>query len=60
MKNELKYVPLIGWSFYLLEMPFLRRDFTKDREQLIEGIKLLSEFPMPSKVGTVLYFGFAF
>lgn len=50
MKNELKYVPLIGWSFYLLEMPFLRRDFTRDREQLIEGIKLLSEFPMPSKL----------
>ncbi|PIK54697.1 putative 1-acyl-sn-glycerol-3-phosphate acyltransferase delta [Apostichopus japonicus] len=50
MKNELKYVPLVGWSFYLLEMPFLKRDFVKDREQLVEGVKLLADFPMPAKM----------
>lgn len=54
MKNELKYVPLVGWSFYLLEMPFLKRDFVKDREQLVEGVKLLADFPMPAKVWTVI------
>lgn len=50
MKNELKYVPLVGWSFYLLEMPFLKRNFETDRKKLVEGVQLLADFPMPAKM----------
>ncbi|XP_077868578.1 1-acyl-sn-glycerol-3-phosphate acyltransferase gamma-like [Saccoglossus kowalevskii] len=45
-KNSLKYVPFIGWSWILLEMIFLRRDWNRDKPYLIEQLKVLAEYPL--------------
>ena len=50
MKNELRYVPLIGWSFWLLEMVFVKRDFVKDKPNLIKGFQKYGSYPLKSVV----------
>ncbi|XP_077977007.1 1-acyl-sn-glycerol-3-phosphate acyltransferase gamma-like isoform X1 [Glandiceps talaboti] len=45
-KTELRYVPFIGWSWVLLEMIFLRRDWTRDKPYLIKSLKILAEYPL--------------
>ncbi|XP_070567898.1 1-acyl-sn-glycerol-3-phosphate acyltransferase gamma-like isoform X2 [Ptychodera flava] len=45
-KNELRYVPFIGWSWVLLEMVFLKRDWTRDKPYLIKCLKILAEYPV--------------
>ena len=50
MKNELRYVPLIGWSFLLLEMVFVKRDFVKDKPNLIKGFQKYGSYPLNSVV----------
>ena len=52
MKNELRYVPLIGWSFWLLEMVFVKRDFVKDKPNLIKGFQKYGSYPLKSVVSS--------
>ncbi|XP_071477177.1 1-acyl-sn-glycerol-3-phosphate acyltransferase delta-like [Diadema antillarum] len=44
MKDELKYVPLMGWSFYLAEEIFVKRDFARDRELLLKQLRNVASF----------------
>ncbi|XP_071801099.1 1-acyl-sn-glycerol-3-phosphate acyltransferase gamma-like [Asterias amurensis] len=46
MKNDLKYVPLVGWSFSMLEMIFVKRDFTKDKKNMIAGFRSYITYPI--------------
>ncbi|XP_022081945.1 1-acyl-sn-glycerol-3-phosphate acyltransferase gamma-like [Acanthaster planci] len=46
MKNELKYVPLVGWSFAMLEMIFVKRDFARDKETMINGFRNYITYPL--------------
>lgn len=44
-KRELLYVPLIGWTWYFLEIVFCKRKWEEDRDTVIEGLKRLSDYP---------------
>ncbi|KAH0624794.1 hypothetical protein JD844_032604 [Phrynosoma platyrhinos] len=44
-KKELLYVPLIGWTWYFLEIVFCKRKWEEDRDTVIEGLKRLSDYP---------------
>lgn len=44
-KKELLYVPLIGWTWYFLEIVFCKRKWEEDRDTVVEGLKLLSDYP---------------
>ncbi|XP_071487167.1 1-acyl-sn-glycerol-3-phosphate acyltransferase delta-like [Diadema antillarum] len=47
MKNELKYVPFFGWSFYLTEQLFVSRDYAKDKTSLMKHFKNITTFHHP-------------
>nr|XP_054753069.1 1-acyl-sn-glycerol-3-phosphate acyltransferase gamma-like [Lytechinus pictus] len=47
MKNELKYVPFFGWSFYLTEQLFVNRDYAKDKTSLVNHFKNITTFHYP-------------
>lgn len=44
-KRELLYVPLIGWTWYFLEIVFCKRKWEEDRDTVIQGLKRLSDYP---------------
>ncbi|XP_021534933.1 1-acyl-sn-glycerol-3-phosphate acyltransferase gamma isoform X3 [Neomonachus schauinslandi] len=44
-KRELLYVPLIGWTWYFLEIVFCKRKWEEDQDTVIEGLKRLSDYP---------------
>ncbi|XP_031450491.1 1-acyl-sn-glycerol-3-phosphate acyltransferase gamma isoform X3 [Phasianus colchicus] len=44
-KKELLYVPLIGWTWYFLEIVFCKRKWEEDRDTVIEGLKRLADYP---------------
>ncbi|KAG8513716.1 1-acyl-sn-glycerol-3-phosphate acyltransferase gamma [Galemys pyrenaicus] len=44
-KRELLYVPLIGWTWYFLEIVFCKRKWEEDRDTVISGLKRLSDYP---------------
>ncbi|KAF7251251.1 1-acyl-sn-glycerol-3-phosphate acyltransferase gamma [Varanus komodoensis] len=44
-KKELLYVPLIGWTWYFLEIVFCKRKWEEDRDTVIKGLKRLSDYP---------------
>uniref|UniRef100_A0A8C9GWE3 1-acylglycerol-3-phosphate O-acyltransferase 3 n=2 Tax=Piliocolobus tephrosceles TaxID=591936 RepID=A0A8C9GWE3_9PRIM len=44
-KKELLYVPLIGWTWYFLEIVFCKRKWEEDRDTVIEGLRRLSDYP---------------
>lgn len=44
-KRELLYVPLIGWTWYFLEIVFCKRKWEEDRDTVIEGLKRLADYP---------------
>ncbi|XP_071954870.1 1-acyl-sn-glycerol-3-phosphate acyltransferase gamma-like [Antedon mediterranea] len=48
VKEELKYIPIVGWGFSLIEMVFLKRNFQKDRKALVDGISILKDYPLKS------------
>ena len=50
MKNELKYVPFFGWSFYLTEQLFVNRDYTKDKSSLVKHFENITTFHYPCVV----------
>ncbi|XP_055135827.1 1-acyl-sn-glycerol-3-phosphate acyltransferase gamma isoform X1 [Symphalangus syndactylus] len=44
-KKELLYVPLIGWTWYFLEIVFCKRKWEEDRDTVVEGLRRLSDYP---------------
>lgn len=46
-KYENRYVPLVGWVFWLSEFIFLRRNWAKDKQVLESNLKALTEHPFP-------------
>ncbi|CAK8687848.1 unnamed protein product [Clavelina lepadiformis] len=44
VKNALKYIPILGWSFWLSEYVFLYRNLEKDRQKFNDAFKNLSTF----------------
>ncbi|XP_072037184.1 uncharacterized protein [Amphiura filiformis] len=44
--NWLRYIPLIGWSFVLLEFIFIGKDSTKNRQNVIKGFATYGNYPL--------------
>lgn len=38
-------MPLIGWTWYFLEIVFCKRKWEEDRDTVIEGLKCLADYP---------------
>ncbi|XP_072178491.1 1-acyl-sn-glycerol-3-phosphate acyltransferase gamma-like [Diadema setosum] len=48
MKNEIKYVPFFGWSFYLTEQLFVNRNYAKDKTSLMRHLKNITTYHFPT------------
>ncbi|KAM3935768.1 1-acyl-sn-glycerol-3-phosphate acyltransferase gamma isoform 1-T2 [Leptodactylus fuscus] len=44
-KKELLMVPLIGWTWYFLEIVFCKRKWEEDRDTVIQGLQNLRDYP---------------
>ncbi|XP_026118988.1 1-acyl-sn-glycerol-3-phosphate acyltransferase gamma-like [Carassius auratus] len=44
-KHELLKVPLIGWTWYFLEIVFCKRKWEEDRETVFSGLNRLRDYP---------------
>uniref|UniRef100_A0A3P8V5E5 1-acyl-sn-glycerol-3-phosphate acyltransferase delta n=1 Tax=Cynoglossus semilaevis TaxID=244447 RepID=A0A3P8V5E5_CYNSE len=44
-KKELAYVPVIGWSWYFLEIVFCKRRWEEDRRTVAESLQNLHDYP---------------
>jgi len=47
VKDQLKWVPGVGWGMYLLRFPFLKRNWTRDRDSIIRTFRRLVEGNAP-------------
>ena len=54
MKGYLKYLPIIGFSWWCTEFVFLRRNWQKDRRVLESSLSTLADFPFPFWVSSSL------
>ncbi|XP_075053647.1 1-acyl-sn-glycerol-3-phosphate acyltransferase gamma [Mixophyes fleayi] len=44
-KKELLMVPLIGWTWYFLEIVFCKRKWEEDRDTVLQGLHSLRDYP---------------
>uniref|UniRef100_A0A3Q3G6E7 1-acylglycerol-3-phosphate O-acyltransferase 3 n=1 Tax=Kryptolebias marmoratus TaxID=37003 RepID=A0A3Q3G6E7_KRYMA len=44
-KHELLKVPLIGWTWYFLEIVFCKRKWEEDRKTVFSGLERLKDYP---------------
>ncbi|TKS67435.1 1-acyl-sn-glycerol-3-phosphate acyltransferase gamma [Collichthys lucidus] len=44
-KHELLKVPLIGWTWYFLEIVFCKRKWEEDRKTVFKGLNRLKDYP---------------
>ena len=51
MKGYLKFLPIIGFSWWCTEFVFLRRNWQKDQKVLERSLSTLQDFPFPFWVG---------
>lgn len=51
-KHELLKVPLIGWTWYFLEIVFCKRKWEEDRKTVFKGLSDLKDYPEYMWVGT--------
>jgi len=51
-KHELLKVPLIGWTWYFLEIVFCKRKWEEDRDTVFKGLGQLRDYPEFMWVGT--------
>ena len=51
-KHELLKVPLIGWTWYFLEIVFCKRRWEEDRDTVFKGLDALKDYPEFMWVGT--------
>ncbi len=47
VKDQLKWVPGVGWGMYLLRFPFLKRDWTRDRDSIVRTFRRLVDGKTP-------------
>lgn len=47
VKNQLKWVPGVGWGMYLLRFPFLKRNWTRDKGSILRTFHRLVEGEAP-------------
>lgn len=52
-KHELLKVPLIGWTWYFLEIVFCKRKWEEDRETVFSGLNRLRDYPEYMWVSTM-------
>lgn len=50
-KHELLKVPLIGWTWYFLEIVFCKRKWEEDRKTVFSGLNRLKDYPECMWVG---------
>ncbi|XP_064543089.1 1-acyl-sn-glycerol-3-phosphate acyltransferase delta-like [Drosophila montana] len=46
-KKPIKYLPVLGWAWWMAEFVFLDRDFDKDKEIIAKQLKLVFSYPDP-------------
>ena len=46
LKESVSYLPVIGWSFSLMEFPMLKRNWEKDKRCLAESSARLADYPV--------------
>lgn len=51
-KHELLKVPLIGWTWYFLEIVFCKRRWEEDKKTVFSGLNRLKDYPEFMWVGT--------
>ncbi len=44
-KSSLKYIPILGWSFWFAEYIFLKRVWETDQKLLIRDLKNIFNYP---------------
>ncbi|XP_034057760.1 1-acyl-sn-glycerol-3-phosphate acyltransferase delta [Gymnodraco acuticeps] len=44
-KQELRYLPIIGWMWYFLEIVFCKRKWEEDRRTVAESLQNLHDYP---------------
>ncbi|XP_017840748.1 1-acyl-sn-glycerol-3-phosphate acyltransferase gamma-like [Drosophila busckii] len=47
-KKAIRYVPCIGWAWWLAEFVFLNRDYDKDKEIIANQLKIVFSYPDPT------------
>ncbi|XP_030560763.1 1-acyl-sn-glycerol-3-phosphate acyltransferase gamma-like [Drosophila novamexicana] len=47
-KKAIRYVPCMGWAWWLAEFVFLNRDFDKDKEIIAKQLKIVYSYPDPT------------
>lgn len=47
LKSDLRLVPVLGWSWWLVEYIFLRRDWENDRAHMTRCFRTLDDFHLP-------------
>ena len=47
LKSDLRFVPVLGWSWWLVEYIFLRRDWENDRAHMVRCFRALDDFHLP-------------
>lgn len=44
-KKELRFLPIIGWMWYFLEIVFCKRKWEEDRRTVAESLQNLHDYP---------------
>ncbi|XP_034105540.1 1-acyl-sn-glycerol-3-phosphate acyltransferase gamma-like [Drosophila albomicans] len=47
-KKAIRYVPCMGWAWWLAEFVFLNRDYDKDKEIIAKQLKIVFSYPDPT------------
>ena len=46
MKDVAKFIPGIGWMFYFMEYPIVKRSWDKDKPRLAAACRNLADYPI--------------
>ena len=55
-KNALKYVPVIGWSWFFSEFIFIRREWEKDKELMVRELNSIFNFPQGYYYSVIVFY----
>lgn len=47
LKDSIKYLPIFGWGMYLINMPFLKRDWQRDNRRIRQSLDSLIRNRLP-------------